>query len=308
LEGAKTYPVLTTAKHFPGHGDTSIDSHLDLPIIPHNISRLEEIELVPFRATIGANVDSIMTAHLLVRAWDKEHPATLSRAILTGELRARLGFKGLIVTDALIMGGVANYASPEEVAVMAVEAGADILLMPKDPQKTIEAIYQAVESGRIPREQVEASLNRIWQAKQKVFTSLKTTPQNSLFLLDQLSQPRAKKTVKNIINYSLKKGGKIPLKKKKRNLIVVDNLLNCDFLERQSPAISIPKKLGYDCQIAELSTLSFLIKDDRSTLLQVFIRGGAFRDNAGLSDEVQKIYQKLIKNKIVKGLIIYGSP
>ncbi|ACK65284.1 glycoside hydrolase family 3 domain protein [Rippkaea orientalis PCC 8801] len=308
LEGAKTYPVLTSAKHFPGHGDTSNDSHIDLPVIPHEISRLEEIELVPFRATIGANVDSIMTAHLLIPAWDKDRPATLSKAILTGELRARLGFKGLIVTDALIMGGVANYASPEEVAVMAVEAGVDILLMPKDPEKTLEALVKAVETGRIPREQIEASLNRIYQAKQKVFKNSKTTFNNPLYCVGELSQKRAKETVKNILNSSLEKGNNITLKPKKRNLIVVDDLLTCTFLDRQTPGVTIPQQLGYDCQIAELNTLKFFLEDDCSTLLQVFIRASAFRGNAGLSEEVQKIYKKLLKNKIVKGLIIYGSP
>ncbi|MGB5771037.1 MAG: glycoside hydrolase family 3 N-terminal domain-containing protein, partial [Crocosphaera sp.] len=111
IEGAKNYPALTTAKHFPGHGDTSNDSHLDLPVINHNNERLESLELVPFKAAIDAKVDSIMTAHLLINAWDNQNTATLSKEILTEKLRYKLGFEGLIVTDALIMGGVAKYAS-----------------------------------------------------------------------------------------------------------------------------------------------------------------------------------------------------
>ena len=171
IEGAKQYPVLTTAKHFPGHGDTTADSHLDLPVLPHSASRLTEVELPPFQSAIAAGADSVMSAHLLIPAWDSQRPATLSQPILTGQLRQRLGFEGLIVTDALIMGGVAKYAAPEEVAVMAIEAGADILLMPSDPQVAIEAVYQAVRSGRLTQQQIHESVERIWKAKQKVIQS-----------------------------------------------------------------------------------------------------------------------------------------
>lgn len=310
IDGAKTYNVLTTAKHFPGHGDTDTDSHLDLPVIPHKTRRLEEVELVPFKKAIEAGVDSVMTAHLLIQAWDEQKPATLSKKILTGQLREKLGFEGLIVTDALVMGGVTNYATSEEVAVMAVEAGADILLMPHDPEKTIEAVYQAVESGRITCERIEASLARICHAKQKVSTTIYSPENQILSSLSQLSQARAKQIVVHSLQYSSEKGGNLPLKKKlkQRNLIVVDNLLNCDFLDRQTPAVTIPKQLGYNLQLVDENTLGFVLKDNRNTLLQIFIRGNPFRGNAGLTDRAQKIYKKLLKYKIVKGLIIYGSP
>ncbi|MGP0128845.1 MAG: glycoside hydrolase family 3 N-terminal domain-containing protein [cyanobacterium endosymbiont of Rhopalodia musculus] len=310
IDGAKTYNVLTTTKHFPGHGDTSTDSHLDLPVIPHKMCRLAEVELVPFKKAIEAGVDSVMTAHLLIRAWDEQKPATLSNKILTGQLREKLGFEGLIVTDALVMGGVTNYATSEEVAVMAVEAGADILLMPHDPEKTIEAVYQAVESGRITHERIEASLARIWHAKQKVSTTICSPESQLLSSLNQLSQPRAKQTVVHILQYSSEKGGNLPLKKKykRRNLIVVDDILNCDFLDRQTPAVTIPKQMGYNLQLVDKNTLSFVLEDNRNTLLQIFVRGNPFRGNAGLTDRAQKIYKKLLKYKIVKGLIIYGSP
>ncbi|XLQ12444.1 MAG: beta-glucosidase [cyanobacterium endosymbiont of Epithemia adnata isolate EadnSB Bon19] len=310
IDGAKTYNVLTTAKHFPGHGDTDTDSHLDLPVIPHQTRRLEEVELVPFKKAIEAGVDSVMTAHLLIQAWDEQKPATLSKKILTGQLREKLDFEGLIVTDALVMGGVTNYATSEEVAVMAVEAGADILLMPHDPEKTIEAVYQAVESGRITCERIEASLARIRHAKQKVSTTISSSENQLLSSLSQLSQPISKEIVVHILQYSSEKGGNLPLKKKlkQRNLIVVDDILNCDFLDRQTPAVTIPKQLGYNVQLVDENTLGFVLKDNRNTLLQIFVRGNPFRGNAGLTDRVQKIYKKLLKYKIVKGLIIYGSP
>ena len=228
IEGAKDYAVLTTAKHFPGHGDTASDSHLNLPTIPQPASRLAAVELPPFQQAIAAEVDSIMTAHLLIPAWDGERPATLSPPILTGQLRQNLGFTGLIVTDALIMGGVANFASPEEVAVMAVEAGADILLMPPDPEAAIAAVFDAVKSGRITEARIDESVRRIWQAKQKL-------QQQPGQFLSCLCQPTASKTVNTILQESLQLGGNLPLQSTSngRNLIVVDDLLNCDFLERQ---------------------------------------------------------------------------
>jgi beta-glucosidase len=195
---------------------------------------------------------------------------------------------------------------------MAVEAGADILLMPHDPEKTIEAVYQAVESGRITCKRIEASLARIWHAKQKVLTPIYSPENQLLSSLSQLSQPKSKQIVVQIIQDSSEKGGNLPLplkkKLKQRNLIVVDDLLDCDFLDRQTPAITIPKQLGYNLQLVDENTLGFVLKDNRNTLLQIFVRGNPFRGNAGLTDRAQKIYKKLLKYKIVKGLIIYGSP
>ena len=149
IAGAKPYPILTTAKHFPGHGDTATDSHLDLPSLSHSDSRLAALELPPFQNAIASGVDSVMTAHLSITAWDRQRPATLSPDIITGKLRQQLGFAGLVITDALIMGGITKYTSPEEVAVMAIEAGSDILLMPDNPQVAIASIYNAVKSGHI---------------------------------------------------------------------------------------------------------------------------------------------------------------
>lgn len=306
IEGAKPYPVLTTAKHFPGHGDTATDSHLDLPILPHSTARLREIELPPFRSAIAAGVDGIMSAHLLIRAWDSERPATLSQAILTGQLRHQLGFEGLIVTDALIMGGIAKYASPEESAVMAVEAGADIILMPADPEVAIASVYQAVESGRLTKERLQESAARIWQAKQKIFSA------PSPIQLSQLAQPSAIETVKTILRQSMQMGGSVPLKpsteSKKRNLIAIDDLLNCDFLERHTPAVTLPKQLGYEIQLVDQNTLDFVEGDRRTTLLQVFIRANPFRGSAQLTPKAQHFFQQFLQSSLVEGLIIYGSP
>jgi beta-N-acetylhexosaminidase len=172
IEGAhsdkKNY-VLATAKHFPGHGDTATDSHLNLPSIPADRERLFNLELVPFKSAIAAGVDSIMTAHIAVPALaPPDLPATLSPEILTNLLRHELEFKGLVITDALEMGGIAKGFSTGEAAVRALEAGADTLLMPTDPDAAIRAVMSAVESGRISRQRLQESVVRILSAKEKV--------------------------------------------------------------------------------------------------------------------------------------------
>ena len=172
IEGAhsdkKNY-VLTTAKHFPGHGDTATDTHLNLATVSAGRERLESLELVPFRAAIAAGVDAIMTGHVAVPALaPPDLPATLSPAILTGLLRKELDFKGLVITDALDMGGIAQGFSAGDAAVRAFEAGADTLLMPTDPDAAIRAVVSAVQGGRISLARLQESVVRILNAKEKV--------------------------------------------------------------------------------------------------------------------------------------------
>jgi len=165
----KQNPVLVTAKHFPGHGDTAVDTHLNLASIPANRERLDRLELVPFKAAIVVGVDAIMTAHIAVPALaPPDVPATLSPAILTGLLRNELGFKGLVVTDALEMGGIAKGFSTGEASVRALEAGADTLLMPTDADAAVKSVMAAVASGRLSRQRIEESVVKILSAKEKL--------------------------------------------------------------------------------------------------------------------------------------------
>ena len=153
IDGAHADPgnyVLVTAKHFPGHGDTAVDSHLQLPRLDQPRDRIESVELVPFRAAIQHGVDSIMTAHMAVPAFEPQPiPATVSRNILTGLLHNELGFKGLVVTDAMDMQAVTSLYSPGEAAVRAVEAGADVLLMPTNPEACIRGIEAAQKRSHL---------------------------------------------------------------------------------------------------------------------------------------------------------------
>ncbi len=167
IRGVQENGGLATAKHFPGHGDTTADSHIDLPVVTADRARLEKLELVPFRAAIAAGVGSIMTGHLNVPALepDPHTPATLSSRVLTDLLRGQLGFQGLVVTDAMDMGGITVRYAPGNAAVRAFLAGADALLMPPVPDAAYEALLAAAHSGQISKERLDASVRRILEAK-----------------------------------------------------------------------------------------------------------------------------------------------
>lgn len=325
IRGAKTHPVLTTAKHFPGHGDTATDSHLDLPVLPHSPGRLAEIELPPFAAAIAAGADAVMSAHLLIPAWDAERPATLSRTILIELLRQEMGFEGLIVTDALVMGAIANKYGSNEAPVLAVEAGADIILMPVDPPGAIQAVCDAVKSGRLSQERIQASVERIWRAKLKVFPSNDDTVSSKAkpFLatsLGHLAQSEARSTAASLLRDSLLVRGSVPLAARTgrlHNFIVVDDALSCDFLGQHTPAVALPNQLGYQLQLIDSQTPSLLTKepfdsklvsDLGSTLLQLFIRGNPFRGNAGLTPVARSLFERLLETSELQAVVIYGSP
>lgn len=160
--------ILACGKHFPGHGDTDTDSHHALPRIGHDRARLDAVELVPFHAALATGLAAVMTSHILFPALDAHLPATLSPTILTGLLREELGFEGLIITDDLEMKGVAEGWGAAEAAVLAVLAGADLLLCCHtwETQREIrQALVRAVETGRLPEARIDASVARIAAAK-----------------------------------------------------------------------------------------------------------------------------------------------
>lgn len=158
--------IAVSAKHFPGHGDTGTDSHVGLPVITHSAEEWERIDAPPFIAAIGAGTDMVMSGHLQFPALDDSlKPATLSAPILTGLLRERLGFDGVVVTDSLEMAGVRAEFGDERVPVMALQAGADLLLMPPDFQLAFEAVLGAVASGELTEERIDASVRRLLALK-----------------------------------------------------------------------------------------------------------------------------------------------
>ncbi len=167
LAGSRAGGVMTTAKHFPGHGDTKTDSHVELPIVDADAERLEAVELVPFRRAVDEGVDAVMTAHVAVPEilGPDGPPATLSPYFLTDLLRDDMGFDGLLLTDAIRMQAIAQHYGVGESAVLALEAGADIILAPADVWVTLDAVEEAVRSGRITRQRLDASVRRILEMK-----------------------------------------------------------------------------------------------------------------------------------------------
>jgi beta-N-acetylhexosaminidase len=174
VEGLQASGVSAVAKHFPGHGDTSVDSHRDLPVVPHPLSRLESLEFVPFEAALQAHVDGIMTGHLYLPAIEPQPdvPATISSTLLTGILRAQLGYQGLILTDAMDMAAIKQGRTAASAAVEAFQAGADMLLIAgtsADDRMHLAdgpaALLAAVRSGNVSEERLNASVLRILQTK-----------------------------------------------------------------------------------------------------------------------------------------------
>jgi beta-glucosidase-like glycosyl hydrolase len=161
--------MIATLKHFPGHGDTGVDSHLGLPVVPHERTRLDAIELAPFRAGIAAGAEAVMVAHVELPSLDKSPgPATFSQPVVTGLLREQLGFQGLIVSDAMTMNAVAELGTAGENAVKAFKAGIDLILDSRDTMGAYQGLKAAVELGEIPRARLEASVRRVLTAKARL--------------------------------------------------------------------------------------------------------------------------------------------
>ncbi len=317
IQGLQSEGVLSCAKHFPGHGDTSCDSHLELPVLPHSRQRLEQVELPPFRQAIAAGVSAVMTAHLQLPALDAERPATLSAAVLTDLLRRDLDFDGLVVTDALVMEAIAAHHGAGEAAVLAVEAGADLVLMPADAQAAITAIESAVAAGRISREQLEASARRRQRA-------LATVPPGSADP-EEAAQPDTALEQELVQACLERQGGAIacstnrPASAGGINLLRLDQALQAPFLPVGSPALALPQAAGLrPCLLAAetpllwqpdaAAPLDLQRLGEGPVLLQLFVRGNPFRGGAGTVEPWPAAVRQLLAAGRLAGLAVYGSP
>ncbi|MFZ0370058.1 MAG: beta-N-acetylhexosaminidase [Halobacillus sp.] len=165
IQSARVIPVV---KHFPGHGNTSVDSHYDLPVVDQTIEELEDFEWVPFKTAVEQGADAIMTAHILFPELDQKYPATLSKTIITGIIREQLDFNGLVITDDMAMGAISNNYGTSEAAVLSIQAGADMVLLTDTSQfqSVKNLLIQAVRDGQIPESQLNTSVTRILQKKE----------------------------------------------------------------------------------------------------------------------------------------------
>ncbi|MNW96890.1 putative lipoprotein YbbD precursor [compost metagenome] len=241
IKGYQDLGVSATAKHFPGHGDTAVDSHLGLAVVPHSRDRLEQIELVPFRKAVEEEVDLIMTAHVIFPDFEpEEKPATLSYQVLTKLLREELGYQGLIITDCLEMHAISKSIGIPEGAVQSLEAGVDLILVShtlEDQIDAIKAVREAVESGRLTEERIDASCARIFALKAKRISKVSdpapeiTVPLTPVEQSEQLLRQVAEQSITLVTD----EGGNLPLRTNLRTLIVWAEVRH--FTEVDEPAV-----------------------------------------------------------------------
>jgi beta-N-acetylhexosaminidase len=321
IQGSRADPknrVLTTAKHFPGHGDTADDSHLKLPSVQSDKARLESVELVPFRAAIEEGVDAVMTAHIAVPALDApDLPATLSPAIMTGLLRDELKFKGLIVTDALEMGGVAKGYSTGDAAVRALEAGADVLLMPPDPEAAIRAVVAAVRKGRISMKRIDESVARVLAAKQSVGLD-RTKLVDVEAIADVINSPEAAARAQEITDRAVtlvkNEGNVLPLQNPKDACFFVlaegrysnEGLAITQELRQRSAT----KIVALDPTLpdSELDAAAQNAASCDQIVVMAFASVAAYRDNLALPGGFPKLIENLIATGHPVTLVSLGSP
>jgi beta-N-acetylhexosaminidase len=321
IEGAhsdKRNPVLTTAKHFPGHGDTAVDSHLNMPVITADRQRLDSVELVPFRAAIAAGVDSIMTAHIAVPALaPPDVPATLSPAILTDLLRNQMGFKGLVVTDALEMGGIAKGFSSGEAAVRALEAGADALLMPSDPEAAIRAVVAAVENGRLSRQRIRESVVKLLSAKERLGLA-KTRFVNLEALGDVLDAPeanaRAQEVADRAVTLVRNNGNLLPLADPGTACYVVmpetrysteGQVFTQEIRERGRASLTT---LDPSMSRPDLDAAMGRLSSCQSYAVAAFSTVSAYRGSLGLGGDLPYVVQTLAASGKPVALVALGNP
>jgi beta-N-acetylhexosaminidase len=179
MKGIQSQGIISVVKHFPGHGDTSTDSHLDLPRVDNDQKRLESFELIPFTEAVKENADAVMVAHILLPKIDPENPASFSKTIISGILRENMKYDGVIITDDMTMGAIVNNFDIGKAAVKSVNAGSDIVLVCHTREKeeaVIEAITNAAKSGNISEDRVNDSVYRILKLKEKYGLKDKANP------------------------------------------------------------------------------------------------------------------------------------
>lgn len=286
VRGTHDGGMLATAKHFPGHGDTDVDSHVGLPVVPANAERLNAVELVPFRASIAAGADLVMSAHIALPALggDSATPATLRPDVMNALLRDSLGFKGVTITDALSMEGVGKGYSIEESVVQAVKAGTDILLRPGDDvTRAINAVAGAVERGEIAASRIDASATRILWLKARL--GLPTQREVSLEAIRRVvssaeHRALAQAVAQRAITLVRDSGMSVPLPAGAR-VAIVNYMPETELkagrafsreLARLRPGSRVAAKLSPATSLAQLDSIAKVLRTADAIVLAAYVR------------------------------------
>lgn len=298
--GLQDNTILAAIKHFPGHGDTSTDSHLDLPVVSHNLERLNSIELAPFKALMNKGIGGVMVAHLYVPSLEpgKGIPASVSKNIITGLLKDQLGYKGLIITDALNMGAVANKYKPGELDALAFKAGNDIMLFSQGVADGKKLIQKAIDNGEIPQSRVEESVKKILLTK--YFLGLdKYSPRNPDNINSDLNNDSHKTLVQNLYANALTllkdEKNLLPLQGKQVYYVPLEEAPYQTFANEMGSGIII-KKGNEINTIPVNSTVIVGFHKDNSTAYKPY----------KISETSKKVLSDLTKNQNVI-LTVFGS-
>ncbi|MGA7919855.1 MAG: glycoside hydrolase family 3 N-terminal domain-containing protein [Candidatus Acidiferrales bacterium] len=321
VRGIEENGGLATAKHFPGHGNVSVDSHLSLATVTGNRKELESTELVPFRAAISSQVAAIMPGHLAVPAFEPDTtvPATTSASILTGLLRDEMKFKGLVVTDAMGMGGVTSLYPPGEAAVRSVEAGADVILMPPVPDAAMAGLEQAVNSGRITEKRIDESVRRILMAKAKL--GLDKNRYADIERLDQtFGRPEFEAQAQNVADRGVTllrdEPQMLPLDATKPlRVLLVSLSADPDPYPGQTIEPEIRwrvdslKALRADTQFVNVSTLTLPEANSYDVAIAaLFVRVADRKGNVGLPDDQRAFVDRMLASAKPTVVMAFGSP
>jgi beta-N-acetylhexosaminidase len=312
-------PVLVTAKHFPGHGDTTEDSHLALPRLDADHDRIEAVELPPFRSAIAAGVDAVMTAHLNVPALEPDNlPATVSSKIITGVLRDELGFQGLVVTDAMDMQGLSMMFDSAEASVRAIEAGADVLLMPKRPEEAIRGVVAAVEKGRISRKRLDDSVNRVLAAKARLGLRAKKLVDLEA-IADVVDSPEAAERAQEVADHAvtLVKDSKdsLPIRHPEGVCLIAlsegrrsqQGIRLIDEVKKRAPGVTATV-LDPSMSKADLDQVSEKTSGCSEIVAAAYVTVAAYRGNVALAGGYPDFLNGLIAGKVPVMLVALGNP
>lgn len=323
IRGLQAGGLYATAKHFPGHGDTDVDSHLGLPTINVPAERIRNLELVPFQAAVDAGVKGVMVAHITYSAFPEMQgqPATLNPYFIQEVLRKEMGFKGLAMTDALDMRGITDNYWAGEAAVMAINAGIDLVLIPPQFERTFEFVKSAVQSGRIPMSRIDAAVSRILQAKKELLPKGNIAPDPAQ-IEAVLADPAHTRLAGNIASKAvtlLKNDNQIlPMAAESIDSVLVVTItdgnkgleyqrtLNAE-VGRRIPTVR-QGLVDPRTTTADMQEMLALADSVDAIVVGVYVRWGSYKGSVTISDTITTLLEDFMAHPAPMAVASFGSP